>query len=57
MSISKKEFGVTKDGAQAYLYTICNENGMEASVTDYGAILVKLMVPDKTGKKTDLVLG
>ena len=57
MSISKKEFGATKDGAQAYLYTICNENGMEASVTDYGAILVKLMVPDKTGKKTDLVLG
>ena len=57
MSISKKEFGATKDGTQAYLYTICNENGMEASVTDYGAILVKLMVPDKTGKKTDLVLG
>ena len=32
MSISKKEFGVTKDGAQAYLYTICNENGISATV-------------------------
>lgn len=57
MSISKKEFGVTKDKRQAYLYTIRKENGMEASVTDYGAVLVKLLVPDKTGTKTDLVLG
>ena len=57
MSINKKEFGVTKDGKQVYLYTIAGENGMEAAVTDYGAILVSLMVPDAQGVKKDLVLG
>ena len=57
MSISKREFGVTKDGKQAHLYTITGENGMEATVTDFGAILVNLVVPDANGVKKDLVLG
>ena len=57
MSIEKKEFGVTKDGKTAYQYTISADNGMEAVVTDYGAILVKLIVPDAKGGKKDLVLG
>lgn len=57
MSISKREFGVTKDGKQTYLYTMSNENGMEAAVTDFGAILVNLIVPDAKGEKKDLVLG
>lgn len=57
MGISKKEFGATKDGKQVYLYTMTNGNGMEASVTDFGAILVSLLVPDAEGNKTDVVLG
>lgn len=57
MSVCKKEFGMTKDGRQVYLYTINSENGMEAAVTDYGAILVNLIVPDRQGVKKDLVLG
>lgn len=57
MSISVKDFGVTKKGEKASLYTISAENGMEAVLTDYGAILVSLMVPDKDGVKKDLVLG
>ena len=57
MSVCKKEFGMTKDGRQVYLYTISSENGMEAAVTDYGAILVNLIVPDRQGVKKDLVLG
>lgn len=57
MSIAKKQFGVTKDGKEVFLYTMSNENGMEASVTDYGAILVNLLVPDKEGAVKDVVLG
>lgn len=57
MSISKREFGVTKDGRQVYLYTVSSDNGMEAAVTDYGAILVNLLVPDAQGIRKDLVLG
>lgn len=57
MGITKREFGTTKDGRQAHLYTLSNENGMEAVVTDFGAILVSLLVPDRKGVKKDLVLG
>lgn len=57
MSISRKDFGVTKKGEKASLYTIVGANGMEATVTDFGAILVSLIVPDAKGEKKDLVLG
>ena len=57
MGVSKTDFGVTRDGRKASLYTIINKNGMEAVVSDFGAILVKLIVPNKDGEKADVVLG
>lgn len=57
MGVTKKEFGVTKEGKQTYLYTMSNKNGMEAVVTEFGAILVKLIVPNHNGVKQDVVLG
>ena len=57
MGISKRSFGVTKDGKETFLYTITNEKGMEAAVTNFGAILVQLMVPDAKGGKRDVGLG
>ena len=55
--MKKQGFGTTKDGKEASLYTLSNKNGMEISVTDYGAHLVSVLVPDKDGKKRDVVLG
>lgn len=57
MAIKKKVFGKTSDGKQVTSYTLTNKNGMEAEFIDYGAILVKLWVPDKKGNKADVVLG
>jgi len=57
MALTEKNFGRTAEGIECKLYTIRNRNGMEASVTDFGAILVNLLVPDKSGKLTDVVLG
>ena len=57
MGVSKTDFGVTRDGRKASLYTIINKNGMEAVISDFGAILVKLIVPNKDGEKADVVLG
>ena len=57
MAITVKEFGQGKNGEGVSLYTIKNNNGMEASVTNYGAILVELIVPDKKGDCADVVLG
>ena len=50
------EFGTTDEGV-AHLYTLTNANGVSATFTNYGAILVKLLVPDANGNFTDVVLG
>ena len=55
--LEKREFGTTKDGTMAYLYTIENQNGMKMTVTDFGAALVNLFVPDRDGNLRDVVLG
>ena len=39
------------------LYTLMNESGMEVCITNFGARIVSIMVPDKNGKMTDVVLG
>ena len=52
----KKPFGVLPSGEQTWLYTIQNEK-MQAQLTDFGATLVRLYVPDNSGKVDDVVLG
>lgn len=42
---------------QVKLYTLKNSNGMEVCITNYGGRVVSLVVPDKDGKPTDVVLG
>lgn len=51
-----KPFGTLPDGRQASLYTLQN-NGVTLTVTDYGCRVVSLLVPDKSGKPGDVVLG
>jgi aldose 1-epimerase len=57
MSVSKKSFGKTADGREVSLFTISNANGVKADVTDFGAILVNLFVPNGKGEIKDVVLG
>ena len=45
------------DGKQTGLYTLTNKSGCEVTITNYGAKIVSLMVPDKKGIFTDVVLG
>lgn len=56
LSIVKTAYGQTPDGP-ADLYTITNANGVEAAITNYGGIIVSLIVPDKNGAMGDVVLG
>ncbi len=53
----KKDFETTIDGKSTDLYVLKNHNGMEAAFTNYGGRLVSLLVPDKNGKMTDVVVG
>ena len=52
----KKPFGVRSDGIETYLYTIAG-GGLTAQISDHGATLVKLFVPDAEGNLADVVLG
>lgn len=57
MAVTVTPFGTYPDGREIKLYTISNKKGMQAAVSDLGAVLVKLMAPDKDGVSADLVLG
>lgn len=57
MGITKKAFGTTKAGEEAVLYTMENKNGMKVSVTDFGANIVEIIVPDRDGNLADVNLG
>ena len=56
MSFKKDSFGLTKDGMAASLITLKNDR-IEVAVTDFGASLVAIKVPDREGVLTDIVLG
>ncbi|MHC4556943.1 MAG: aldose epimerase family protein [Planctomycetota bacterium] len=57
MSAKKESFGQTPDGKQIDLYVLTNPNGLRAKITNYGAILVSLEVPDRDGNIADITLG
>lgn len=52
----KKSFGRLANGQKSFLYTI-SRGGLTACVTDCGAALVRLLVPDSKGVVSDVVLG
>lgn len=53
----KSKFETEVDGKPTDLYVLKNAKGAEACVTNWGGRLVSVMVPDKNGKMTDVVLG
>jgi aldose 1-epimerase len=55
--ITSQEFGTMTDGHHVQIYKLTNKNGMEADITNFGAIVQSLKVPDKSGKLTDVALG
>lgn len=57
MAVEKSFFGKSPEGQDIILYTLSNSKGMKASITNLGAILVKLIAPDADGKMDDVVLG
>lgn len=55
--LDRAKFQTEVDGKKTDLYTLTNSQGMEVCVTNYGGRIVSIMVPDKDGKMTDVVLG
>lgn len=57
MNAHKEPFGQTADGQEVTLYTLTNSKGLRARITNFGAALVSLHVPDRNGTLDDVVLG
>ncbi len=55
--IQPEAFHKMVDEKQVELFTLKNKNGLEMTVTNYGGRVVSLLVPDKSGKMEDVVLG
>src|SRR5215217_5969992 len=55
-AIEKASYG-TVDGKPVDIYTLTNAKGAIAKITNYGAIVTELHMPDKSGKMGDVVLG
>ncbi len=55
--LSTAAFDTTINNKLVKLYTLSNNNGMEVCITNFGGRIVSLVVPDKNGKQTDVVLG
>src|SRR5579863_10523434 len=56
-SVTQQNFGKTPDGIETTLFTCTNANGIQLKLTDYGARIVAVEVPDKTGKLANVTLG
>jgi len=52
-----KDLEIELNGKPISLYTLFNKNGVSVDITNYGAKIIRLMVPDKNGKFDDVVLS
>jgi hypothetical protein len=55
--IERVPFGTAPDGTPVDLFRLTNCHGLVAAITNYGGIVVSLLVPDRQGKLGDVVLG
>ncbi len=53
----KEDFDTTLDGKKVSLHHLINQKGMIVQITNYGARIVSIVVPDKTGDFNDVALG
>ncbi|HWY63098.1 MAG TPA: aldose epimerase family protein [Rhizomicrobium sp.] len=56
-NITAADWGTTARGEKVQLFTLKGAGGLEADISNFGGVIVKLMVPDKSGKKIDVMLG
>lgn len=50
-------FQQTIEGKSTDLFVLKNKNNMQVAITNYGGRIVSIVVPDKNGNPTDVVIG
>jgi aldose 1-epimerase len=56
-AMTRTKFGTTPDGRDVWVYTLRNSAGMEARITNFGGVVLSLLVPDREGRLADVVLA
>jgi aldose 1-epimerase len=56
-SIGSSPYGTTLQGQNVTQYTLANSRGVTMTCLTYGGIVTRLEVPDRKGKRADIVLG
>lgn len=56
-AVEVSDWGKLPSGEEVKLYTMTNDNGMVVKISNYGALITSIMVPDKDGKMADVALG
>ncbi len=56
MKVTKQKYGVLCDGTEVNLYTIKNDE-MSFSCTEYGCSITSIVLNNKDGTKTDVIVG
>ena len=57
VTLQPEKFRTQIDGKPVDLYTIRNRNGMAVRITNYGARIEQVLVPDRHGQLADVVQG
>ena len=57
MSVKPSDFEMIHDGKEVKLFTLINDNGMIVQVTNFGASIVSILLPDKDEEYIDVALG
>ena len=57
MTVEQEPFGKTEEGAEVRLFTCINSKGLGLKLTDFGATVVSLSVPDREGALANVTLG
>ena len=57
VQIEQHVWGATPEGEAIILYTLRNDRGAEVQITNFGAAIVSVKMPDREGRMADVVLG
>ncbi len=56
-SLDHAPYGTTQRGQSVDIYTMMNDHGMRVRFLSYGGVITEIVVPDRTGRLDNVVLG
>jgi len=55
--LERTPYGNTQDGRAVDVYTMTNDRGLRVRFLSYGGVITEIVVPDRTGRLDNIVLG